>query len=81
MCNLYRLKNVERWEIAQASGADDTWARSFEIEKDYVAPGGPGYVVRYQDGRRVLDGMRWGYPNPVPGKQPVTNIRNYTSPF
>ncbi|MBD3759360.1 SOS response-associated peptidase family protein [Rhizorhabdus sp.] len=81
MCNLYRLKNVERWEIAAATGADQTWARSFEVERDYVAPGGLGYVVRHEDGRRVLDAMRWGYPNPVPGKAPVTNIRNYISPF
>ncbi|MCZ4341922.1 DUF159 family protein [Sphingomonadaceae bacterium G21617-S1] len=69
MCNLYRLRSVERWEIAEATGADETWARSCEVEKDYVAPGGPGYVVRYEEGRRVLDGMRWGYPNPESGKK------------
>lgn len=81
MCNLYRLRGVERWEVANAMGADVDWPRPYELEKDYTAPGGPGYVARYQDGRRVLDAMRWGYPNPVPGKQPVTNIRNYVSPF
>jgi putative SOS response-associated peptidase YedK len=81
MCNLYRLKNVERCEIADATGADDNWERLYPILKDYVAPGGPGYVVRQVDGRRVLDSMKWGYPNPVPGKSPVTNIRNYGSPF
>ncbi len=62
-------------------GADVGWPRNFEVEKDYTAPGGPGYVIRNEQGRPVLDAMRWGYPNPVPGKAPVTNIRNYTSPF
>ena len=81
MCNLYRLKNVERWEIAEAAGAHEAWQRQMEVVKDYTAPGGPGYVVRQENGRRVLDAMRWGYPNPVAGKSPVTNIRNYGSPF
>lgn len=81
MCNLYRLRNVERWEIAQATGADDNCDRLYPVTKDYVSPSGPGYVVRNADGRRVVDTMKWGYPNPVPGKAPVTNIRNYSSPF
>lgn len=61
--------------------ADDTWQRQYEVDKGYTAPGGPGYVVRYEGGRRVLDAMRWGHPNPVPGKPPVTNIRNYQKKF
>ncbi len=82
MCNLFRLKGVERWEVANAMGVvDESFPRRFEVEKDYTAPGGPGYVVRHEGGVRVLDAMKWGYPNPVPGKQPVTNIRNYGSPF
>jgi putative SOS response-associated peptidase YedK len=80
MCNLYNLK-VTRWELAEYNAADESWRREMEVEKDYVAPGKPGYVVRLHEGRRVLDAMRWGYPNPVPGKPPVTNVRNYSSPF
>lgn len=80
MCNLYRLR-VERWEIADYNQADESWRSEIEVEKDYVAPGGPGYVIRYQEGRRVLDAMRWGHPNPAPGKPPITNIRNYSKPF
>lgn len=48
------------------------------MEKDYVAPGKPGLVVREEAGQRVLDTMTWGFP--FRGK-PVTNVRNYTSPF
>jgi len=80
MCNLYRLK-VERWEVAQSGQADESWRRETEVEKDYVAPGGPGYVVRNESGNRVLDAMRWGFPPPPGARGPVTNIRNYGSPF
>lgn len=48
------------------------------MDKDYVAPGKPGYVVREEAGRRVLSVMKWGFP--FNGK-PVTNVRNYGSPF
>lgn len=81
MCNLYRLKNVERWEIAEYGKAEEGWRRDVEVTKDYTAPGGPGYVIRTEGDQRILDAMKWGYPNPVAGKAPVTNIRNYTSPF
>ena len=80
MCNLYNLK-VDRWELARLNEADESWQREIDVEKDYVAPGKPGYVVRMAEGRRVLDAMRWGYPNPVPGQKAVTNVRNYGSPF
>lgn len=80
MCNLYNIK-VSAKELGAYNAADENWRREIEVVKDYVAPGGPGYVVREVEGRRVLDAMRWGYPNPVAGKAPVTNIRNYTSPF
>jgi len=46
VCNLCRLKNVERWEIAQAMGADAAWRHDLGVTKDYAALGGPGYVVR-----------------------------------
>lgn len=77
MCNLYNLK-VTRDEIGAYFKSLDDWRRQVMVEKDYVAPGKPGYVVREQDGARVLDAMRWGFPH---NGKPVTNVRNYSSPF
>lgn len=79
MCNLYHLR-VRRWElVAYYEGVDDQ-RREMEIEKDYVAPGKPGLVIRNDGGERVVDQMTWGWPNPRGGK-PVVNVRNYDSPF
>ena len=77
MCNLYNLK-VERWELIDYFQTTEDWRREIALEKDYVAPGKPGLVVREKAGRRVLDTMVWGFP--FQGK-PVTNVRNYSSPF
>ena len=77
MCNLYRLKTTRLEVNAYFRSIDD--ARSeLTVEKDYVAPGQPGYVVREEAGQRQLSMMRWGFP--LNGK-PVTNVRNYTSQF
>ena len=38
-------------------------------------------VVRKQDGVRVIDAMRWGFPPPMATRAPVTNVRNLASPF
>lgn len=77
MCNLYRL-NAKRDEIGAYFKAQDDARTAATVEKDYVAPGKPGYVVREDEGHRVLSVMAWGFP--FEGK-PVTNVRNYTSPF
>lgn len=77
MCNLYNLK-VSRQEYLDHFQATEDWRNQMMVEKDYVAPGKPGYVVREQDGGRVLSTMNWGFP--FQGK-PVVNVRNYTSPF
>lgn len=77
MCNLYGMK-ASRDEVAAYFRANDEWRREVSLEKDYVAPGKPGWVVREEAGRRVLDTMNWGFP--FQGK-PVTNVRNYSSPF
>jgi putative SOS response-associated peptidase YedK len=77
MCNLYNLK-VSRELFNAHFKATDDWRRDVEVTKDYVAPGKPGYVIREEDGERILSGMLWGFPHQ--GK-PVTNVRNYTSPF
>jgi len=77
MCNLYGMR-ASRDEVRAYFRATDDWRRDVEVEKDYVAPGKPGYVVREEAGARVLDTMVWGFP--FQGR-PVTNVRNYTSPF
>ncbi len=76
MCNLYNTK-ATRAEIRDWFKAGD-WQRYLVMTKDYVAPGKPGLVVREEEGQRVLDTMAWGFP--FNGK-PVTNVRNYGSPF
>lgn len=76
MCNLYRLGSKREQISAYFDARDDQG--SLFVEKDYVAPGKPGYVVREDGGQRVLSVMQWGFP--LNGK-PVTNVRNYTSPF
>lgn len=77
MCNLYNHK-VTRQELLDHFQAVDDWRRKVEVEKEYTAPGTPGYVVREEDGLRLLSVMSWGFPKD--GK-PVCNVRNYTSPF
>jgi putative SOS response-associated peptidase YedK len=47
------------------------------IFPDQMAP-----IVRMADGERELLQMRWGFPPPPRvGNQPVTNVRNVSSPF
>ncbi|MCW2406191.1 putative SOS response-associated peptidase YedK [Sphingobium sp. B1D7B] len=77
MCNLYSVKVGLKDYLARFDALPDP-ADRLVVEKDYVAPGKPGYVVREQDGERLLSVMNWGFP--FQGK-PVTNVRNYTSPF
>ncbi|WP_374406495.1 SOS response-associated peptidase [Pelagerythrobacter sp.] len=77
MCNLYGMR-ASRDEVAAHFRANDEWPREVTLEKDYVAPGKPGWIVREEAGARVLDTMLWGFP--FQGK-PVTNVRNYGSPF
>lgn len=77
MCNLYNIK-APKLELNAYFGAADDARNELAVEKDYVAPGKPGYVVREEEGLRVLSTMLWGFP--FQGK-PVTNVRNYASPF
>lgn len=79
MCNLYRMK-ASRAEVAAHFRADDSPFNAVELEKDYVSPGREGWVIREQEGARVVDRQHWGWPNPRGGK-PVVNVRNYESPF
>lgn len=77
MCNLYNHK-VTHQELIDHFQAVEDWRREVEVEKEYTAPGKPGYVVREEAGQRILSVMNWGFP--FQGK-PVVNVRNYTSPF
>ena len=78
MCNLYNLK-VERWEVMEYYGAQDTWRD--ELEKDYVSPGRPGCVAVSNGAGLDVTNMRWGFPPPQGIRAPVVNVRNYSSPF
>ncbi|AMK24373.1 SOS response-associated peptidase [Sphingobium sp. TKS] len=77
MCNLYKARSSAE-EMARLFGAVPDPADQIAVEKDYVAPGKPGHVVREEQGQRLLSAMNWGFP--FQGR-PVTNVRNYTSPF
>ena len=70
MCNLYNLKVDTRGYFDALAAVDDA-ANVLAVEKDYAAPGKPGYVVRYEDGQRVLSTMRWGFPTRKPRKRPA----------
>ena len=90
MCNLYSIKVDPRTYFDALDAADDA-ANVLQVEKDYAAPGKPGYVVRVEDGQRVLSTMRWGFPTRKPRKRPAregelpflydwwTNARNMQS--
>lgn len=70
MCNLYRLK-TSREEYLGYFQAQDDWRNEVKVEKDYAAPGKPGFVVREEDGRRLLSTMKWGFPTLKPRKRPA----------
>lgn len=90
MCNLYSLKVDPRGYFDALAAVEDP-ANTLAVEKDYAAPGKPGFVVRQEDGQRVLSTMRWGFPTRKPRKRPAregelpflydwwTNARNMQS--
>ncbi|MFS0772985.1 SOS response-associated peptidase family protein [Sphingomonas sp. 1P08PE] len=90
MCNLYNIK-VDPRSYFDALAAVDDAANVLGVEKDYAAPGKPGYVVRLEEGQRLLSTMRWGFPTRKPRKRPAregelpflydwwTNARNMQS--
>ena len=80
MCNLYNIKATRAEFNAYFSSTDD-WRHELAVEKDYVSPSRPGFVVREADGTRLLGAMSWGFPPPPGVKSAVVNVRNYASPF
>ena len=59
MCNLYTSKKSAA-EIAAHFKAE--MPTLFNVAEGDIYPGGPGLVVREQDGRRILQAMTWGFP-------------------
>lgn len=70
MCNLYNLKVDPRGYFDALAATEDP-GNVLTVEKDYAAPGKPGYVVRSHDGQRMLSTMRWGFPIRKPRKRPA----------
>jgi putative SOS response-associated peptidase YedK len=82
MCNRYRM-SAKQVELAQRFGVDPKliMPEPDPLPPPELFPKRVGWVVRKQDGERVLDTMRWGFPPPAAGRAPVTNVRNLSSPF
>lgn len=68
MCNLYRLR-TPRAEYQEYLAAGDDWRNELTVEKDYAAPGKPGYVIREEEEQRVVSTMKWGFPTRKPRKR------------
>ncbi|MDT9598552.1 SOS response-associated peptidase [Sphingosinicella rhizophila] len=79
MCNRYRL-NAQQIEIARSMGIPEHLIipEPEPMPPPELFPKRIGWVVRVENGERILDTMRWGVP--LNGK-PITNVRNLASPF
>ncbi len=66
MCNLYRLPTQP---LSTIFGVRDDPGNVLSIEKDYVAPGKPGVVVRDHGGERMASVMKWGFCTRKPRKR------------
>ena len=80
MCNLYsmtRSRDAIRtlFRVGQDRTGDQPPLPA--IFPDQLAP-----VVRVEGGQRVMETMRWGFPQPPNlGTRPVTNVRNTRSSY
>lgn len=80
MCNLYSMTRGQDAirQLFKVSRDDTGNMPSFpSIFPDGEAP----VIIGGADDERTLTTMRWGFPPPPKGYQPVTNIRNVSSPF
>lgn len=68
MCNLYNIKPARAEYLAYFDATEDP-RNEVEVEKDYAAPGKPGFVIREEQGARVLSTMKWGFPTRKPRKR------------
>jgi putative SOS response-associated peptidase YedK len=82
MCNRYRM-SAKQAEVALRFRIDPRliMPEPEPLPPPELFPKRIGYVVRKENGARVLDTMMWGFPPPATGRAPVTNVRNLSSPF
>ncbi|USI73971.1 SOS response-associated peptidase [Sphingomonas morindae] len=86
MCNRYRMGAKEA-ELLSRYGIISPYPVDESYPPDELFPKKRAFVVRAEQGARRLDAMRWGFPHMVTGasgkriEKPVTNVRNYASPF
>ncbi|TFI57754.1 DUF159 family protein [Sphingomonas parva] len=82
MCNRYRM-TAKQQELALRFGIDPAliMPEPEPLPPPELFPKRIGWVVRKEEGRRVLDTMTWGFPPPAAARAPVTNVRNLASPF
>jgi len=78
MCNRYQPGERKRIEDHFSAKV----LRQYNTGPDTVHPKDPAWVIRLQDGERVLEQMTWGFPVVLKGKQgqplkpkPVNNAR------
>lgn len=80
--------------LAVRYGVETPFPPDLDVPPPELFPDKLAYVVRREDGARIMDAMAWGFPHKVPGKRidkatgkpvllekRVTNVRNYASPF
>lgn len=93
MCNRYRMTEAQI-DLAQRYGVDVPFPPDLVVPPPELFPDRPAFVIRRDEGARLIDVMTWGFPHKVPGKRidkatgkpvllekRVTNVRNYASPF
>ena len=82
MCNRYRM-TAKQAEVAIQFGIDPAviMPEPGPLPPPELFPKRLGYIVRKENGNRLLDVMTWGFPPPAKGRAPVTNVRNLASPF
>ena len=85
MCNRCRM-TAGQVELARRYGVEPPYAPDEEAPPPELFPDRLAYIVREEDGGRVFDVMRWGFPFQTRGKtkmieKRVTNVRNLESAF
>jgi putative SOS response-associated peptidase YedK len=85
MCNRYRM-TAKQAEVAARFGVVAPYPEDLTIPPPELFPKNSAFVVREEDGLRLLDVMSWGFPFQTPGKtkvleKRVTNVRNLESGF
>lgn len=80
MCNLYSMTKSREALVAYTRAMRDRTGNQPPLPAifpDQLAP----VVGTSKEGLREVVTMRWGFPPAGGGKRPVTNIRNYDSPY